>query len=176
MPTIFSHAAVPMFAALIATEKWIPRPLAMLGMAVAILPDADVLAFKFGIAYTDQFGHRGASHSLAFAALLGLLCCCAAYWKQVQRPWLWGGFIALAAASHGLLDMATNGGEGVALLWPALHERLFWPVTPIEVSPIGRGFLSWRGVQTLYSEFLWIWLPMLALWGGAHLLRRRQAG
>jgi inner membrane protein len=28
-----------------------------------MLPDADVLAFKFGVAYGNVFGHRGFTHS-----------------------------------------------------------------------------------------------------------------
>ena len=35
------------------------------------LPDADVIGFRFGISYADAFGHRGFSHSLAFALLMG---------------------------------------------------------------------------------------------------------
>lgn len=173
MPTIFSHAAVPLFAGLIAGPQRLPLPLVMAGMLAAIVPDADVLAFRFGIEYTDQFGHRGASHSLCFAALLGVLTWFWARLRGEARPWVWGLFMAMAAASHGLLDMATNGGEGVALLWPFSDQRLFWPWTPIRVSPIGRGFLSWRGVQTLFSEFLWIWLPLLSVYILHFFLRRR---
>ena len=42
-------------------------------MLAARLPDFDVVAFKLGIAYHDAFGHRGFSHSLLFAAILGAL-------------------------------------------------------------------------------------------------------
>ena len=35
--------------------------------ALAMLPDADVVAFKLGIPYGATWGHRGASHSLVFA-------------------------------------------------------------------------------------------------------------
>lgn len=35
--------------------------------------------------------------------------------------------------------------------------------TPITVSPIGAGFFSARGVETLISELKWVWLPCVLL-------------
>ncbi|EWC51158.1 hypothetical protein XAR_2142 [Xanthomonas citri pv. glycines str. 8ra] len=78
MPTIMTHAAVPL-ALWCASERGriSPRLLAA-GVVAAMLPDADVLAFALHIPYADAFGHRGASHSLLFAsviALLGIAAC-----------------------------------------------------------------------------------------------------
>jgi inner membrane protein len=61
--------------------------------------------------------------------------------------------------SHGLLDAMTDGGLGVAFFAPFHNERFFFPWTPIRVSPIGAGFFSARGLTTLKSELLWVWLP-----------------
>jgi inner membrane protein len=58
-----------------------------------------------------------------------------------------------------LLDALTNGGLGVALFAPFSNERFFFPWRPIEVSPIGAGFFSARGMRVLLSEARWIWLP-----------------
>ncbi len=70
----------------------------------------------------------------------------------------------LATASHGVLDAFTNGGRGVAFGAPFNWSRHHFPVTPIEVSPISvRAFFSERGLEILMNEFLWIWLPALAL-------------
>jgi inner membrane protein len=66
-------------------------------------------------------------------------------------------------ASHGLLDTLTSGGLGAALWWPFDNARIFAPVTPVRVSPIGMGFFSARGVETLISEAKWIWLPSIAI-------------
>jgi len=38
----------------------------------AVLPDADVIGFPFGINYGGLLGHRGLSHSLLFAVLWSL--------------------------------------------------------------------------------------------------------
>jgi len=60
--------------------------------------------------------------------------------------------------------MLTNGGMGVALLWPLSDERLFFPTRVIEVSPLSIShILSPRGVVVFSSELLWIWLPALAI-------------
>jgi inner membrane protein len=146
-------------------------------MLATIAPDFDTIAFKLGIAYADPFGHRGASHSLAIALLVGGLGASIAPWLRTTRvPAFW--FLAFCTASHPLLDALTNGGLGVALLWPWSHERFFAPWRPIAVSPIGAGFFSARGVAVLWSELQWVWFPcaMLALsWAAIrrHLAERR---
>lgn len=127
-------------------------------MLAACMPDADVIAFKFGIAYADDFGHRGASHSLLFAAMVGLfgvLCAPLLHSSRVKA----GLWLALACASHSVLDALTNGGLGVAWLWPWSEQRFFLPWRPIAVSPFINGFFSERGLAVLASEARWVWLP-----------------
>jgi inner membrane protein len=157
VPTIMTHAAVPLILGLALGPTRISRSLMLTGMAVAMLPDADVIGFKFGIAYEDALGHRGASHGLlSAAAVAGLLAIVTPAFR-----W-WGAFLFLtfAMASHGLLDAFTNGGLGPALLWPFSEARIFAPLTPIQVSPIGAGFFSMRGLEVMRSEILWVWLPL----------------
>ena len=72
-------------------------------------------------------------------------------------------FLLVSMASHGLLDMLTDGGKGVALLWPLTNDRYFALLRPIRVSPIGARFLSARGLETVVSELTLVWLPSLAL-------------
>ena len=158
MPTIISHAAVPLALAFGLGREFVPRRLVQAGVVASILPDLDVLAFGLGIAYEDALGHRGFSHSLAFAALLALAAACGsrAFDTTFIRAF-W--FVFAATASHGLLDALTNGGLGVAFLWPFSDERHFAPWQPIEVSPIGRGFFSAQGARVLLSELVWVWAP-----------------
>jgi inner membrane protein len=159
MPTIFSHAAVPIALAVGAGRRAIPSRLLAAGAVAAMLPDLDVLSFHFGIAYGDAFGHRGATHSLFFAAVLGLVALAFAARLRATRVAAFT-FVAASAASHGLLDMLTDGGSGIALFWPFSAERLFFPWQVIEVSPLGlRFFASGRALDVLASELLWVWLP-----------------
>lgn len=159
MPSIISHAVVPLAIGLALGSKVISRPLLVIGIAAAMLPDADVLAFRFGVPYAHQLGHRGITHSLAFALLLAMLAWIFAKQLASSRKNAFS-FVFFATASHALLDMLTNGGLGVALIWPISDERLFFPLRVIEVSPIGiRRFLSSRGIQVFLSELQWVWIP-----------------
>lgn len=165
MPTLLSHPALPLAIGLGLGRDLIPPRLLWTGAALSILPDLDVLAFRLGIPYTHAMGHRGFSHSLTFALLVALIGV-SAHRRLTARPGVILGFLFAATASHGLLDSLTNGGEGIALLWPFNGERLFAPVQVIEVAPLGlERFLSLRGVEVLWSEFRWVWIPALLLGG-----------
>ena len=117
MPTVFSHPA-PVLALAALLGGRVSTRMLLFGILCAVLPDADVIGFRFGISYADAFGHRGFSHSLAFALLMG----CAGF--GVAPLFLRGsrlmGFTVglLAVSSHILLDAMTNGGLGVAALRP----------------------------------------------------------
>ena len=172
MPTIFSHTVIPIAIALGARR--ISRRLLFTGMAASIAPDLDVAAFRFGIAYSHEFGHRGFSHSLVFALMLAIFAALFAPELRTKRMTAFI-FIFVATASHGLLDMFTNGGLGVALFWPYTDARYFFPLRMIDVSPIGlRGFLGQAGIRALKSELLWIWLPALILGVAVYLHRRHS--
>lgn len=173
MPSALSHPAVPLALALALGPGRVPPRLLALGIVAAILPDADALGLRLGIAYESGLGHRGASHSLLIAALLGLLAALAAPTLRCGRRAA-ALFVAACAASHGLLDMATNGGHGVALWWPFSEERLWWPERPIEASPLSlRRFFSAGGAAVILSELRWIWLPAGLLGLSGWLWRRR---
>ena len=138
--------------------------------ALAVLPDADVIGFAFGIPYDAPFGHRGAFHSVAAGLALGMLAGLVgralgmAWWKTTVLA-------CLVAVSHGLLDSFTWGGRGIALLWPLTNERFFAPWRPLPVSPIGWAVLSEWGFRVMLKEIV-IFLPLLlyAFWP-----RRRRA-
>lgn len=171
MPTIFSHALLPIAAGSVLGKSRLPQRVAFLGAALAVLPDFDVIGFSLGIGYESQWGHRGFTHSLAFAVLLpALIALC---WKTARS---WGAYAFLVACliSHALLDLLTDGGQGVMLFWPFLDDRFFLNWQPIRVSPIGARFFTARGVETVYSELLLIWLPALSAVGLASAYRRRN--
>lgn len=86
MPSIITHAAVPLALWCAADRGRIPPRLLAAGVVAAMLPDADVLAFALHIPYADAFGHRGASHSLLFALVLAVLAALLAFFGS-RRPW-----------------------------------------------------------------------------------------
>jgi inner membrane protein len=175
LASAFSHAIAALGIGACFYKPVIPKRVFALAAACAVLPDIDVLGFRFGIHYADFWGHRGFTHSLFFAALLSTAAVVLAFPRGVpglSRFSLWI-CLFLATASHGLLDAMTDGGLGVAFFSPFDTRRYFLPWTPIHVSPIGvTRFFTHRGLFVLQSELLWIWLPTVLLVAGAWFLRR----
>lgn len=151
---------------LIARGEKLTGKLSVACVLLSMLPDADAIGFFLGVPYESQWGHRGFTHSLAFALVAGILC---AFLFQEKKKTV---FIltSLSTFSHPLADMLTNGGLGVALWWPFDTTRYFLPWRPVEVSPIGiRNFIGQRGIVVLASELLVMWLPLL---GTGFLIRK----
>jgi inner membrane protein len=173
MPTIFSHAAF----ATIAGKGFLKKPVSLwfwfLTAVCAMIPDADVISFSFGVR-DGMFSHRGFTHSIFFAIIFG------SFVAFIVHRFLKTGlsltmlviFFSLATLSHPLLDMLTNGGSGVALFAPFSNERFFFPWRPIEVSPIGLRFFSGRGFGVILSEFVWVWLPAIAIFVLSFIIRK----
>ncbi|MDA8020506.1 MAG: metal-dependent hydrolase [Thermoanaerobaculia bacterium] len=177
MPTIFTHPVV----ALSGSCFFRRRPsigLLVAGAACTVLPDLDVAAFYFGIPYEHPLGHRGVTHSLLFALLLGLAA--AWLWRRFfepRRPFAsLATFFVLATASHGILDAFTNGGRGVGFFIPFDNARYFFPWRPIQVSPIGASGFFERGWPALASELWWVWLPALGLACVGRIVSSRRTG
>jgi len=163
MPTILSHPAIPIAVGFAFGSKVIKKPLLIAGIVASVLPDLDVIAFRFGIPYSAEFGHRGFSHSLFFAAVMAVFG--ALLFKRFSQPYttsLW--FLFVSMASHGLLDTFTTGGKGIELLWPFSQHRFFSPFQVIRVSPLSLSrFFSSNGLAVLTSELQWVWLPSFCL-------------
>ena len=181
MPTVFSHAAVPLALGMGLGPSMVPRRLMAAGVVAAVVPDLDVVTFQFGIPYSAGLGHRGFSHSLVVAALVGLAGAAGhrLLGAGFARAFL---FLFVATASHGVLDAFTNGGLGVTFLWPWSADRYWAPdaLRVVEASPISLArFLSARGLAVLGSELRWIWPPAVAvcliLFGLRRALARKEA-
>jgi inner membrane protein len=166
MPSVFSHAIAAVGIGACFYRPGIPARVWVTGALCSMLPDLDVIGFRFGVHYGDFWGHRGFTHSLVFAALLAGLALILLFPNGVpklNRVYVWA-FLFLATASHGVLDAMTDGGLGVAFFAPFSNTRYFFPWTPIRVSPIGMSrFFGARGLAVLRSELLWVWVPALML-------------
>ncbi len=174
MPTIFTHAVAALAVGKAsAGARKMPARFWLLTALCAILPDADVVGFSFGLR-GSMLGHRGLSHSLFFALVVALLVVWLAFRKTrpFKTPWLVLYFFVVTA-SHGLLDALTDGGSGVAFFAPFDASRYFFPWRPIEVSPLSLDrFFSPRGAEVIKSEVVWVWIPAAALVALAWLFRR----
>lgn len=134
---------------------------------LSLLPDIDMIGRKLGYDHT-MLGHRGLTHSLVFAGLVGLALLA---WKG-RRFALWA---ALIVASHGFLDMADVGPNGVAYLWPFSTKFYFWPgaLRFLPGPPPGENYLSWAGAYRVGVGTLWF-LPVF--WLALRAQRRGDVG
>jgi inner membrane protein len=173
MPTIFSHAIfASSVGSLFRSVDKRPKFWILTGIC-AMLPDADAVSFALGVRYDSMYGHRGLTHSITFAIIVGILVSTIFYGSAQVAKWKIALYFAAVTVTHPFLDMFTNGGLGVALLAPFSSERFFFPWRPIEVSPIGLHFFSGRGFEVISSEIMWIWIPSAIIFLFAWLVRRR---
>src|SRR5246127_4097814 len=68
--SLLSHAVAALGIGACFYKPEIPKGVWVIGVACSVIPDLDVIGFRFGIRYGDFWGHRGFTHSLVFAALL----------------------------------------------------------------------------------------------------------
>jgi inner membrane protein len=165
MASAFSHAIAATAITAAFYRPNVSKRVWIAGIVCSVVPDLDVIGFRFGIPYRDFWGHRGFTHSLAFAAILAavLLVGFSRTQRAISRASLFA-YLFLSTASHGFLDAMTNGGLGVAFFSPFDNRRYFLLWRPIRVSPIGVSrFFGARGLAVLKSELLWIWLPSIVI-------------
>jgi inner membrane protein len=114
------------------------------------------------------------SHSIIFAALLGIVALIFISEKSIKRKCLYFCMFFASGMMHDILDAMTNGGLGVAFFFPFSDTRYFLPWQPIEVSPLGlKRFFTLRG--GIRSEMLWLILPSLCFMVIAVFYRRKKS-
>ncbi len=166
MASIFGHIAASTALGYSFFPKHTRLATLLLAGFCAFAPDLDVLAFRYGVPYESQWGHRGWTHSVVFAVgfggLMYLLLKLLSPKNTIScRTGIW---LMLSTLSHPMLDMMTNGGRGCALWWPFSTERIFFPFRPILVSPMSvGGFMGEWGLRVLLSELFWIGVPALVM-------------
>jgi inner membrane protein len=102
---------------------------------LAVIPDVDVLWMR-GFPYNSALGHRGFSHApftlVLLASALAAVIARTSRRAAAQLALIW----AVSAVTHPLLDMLTDGGFGIMVLFPFSSKRLFFSWRPIHVSPL----------------------------------------
>lgn len=168
MASIFGHAVISAALGKAFSSEKQSLNFWLLALYCSVLPDGDVVAFYLGIPYGHILGHRGLSHSILFAAIVGFAVAFFFY-RHLPRYspqwWRYFFFFSFVTISHAFADAFTNGGLGVAFFAPFSNERYFFPWRPIEVSPIGglTRLFDKEGMVVIKSELLWIWLPSVTL-------------
>ena len=174
MASAITHAVVGVALAQAGQRQWRKRwSFWFLAVFCSVLPDIDVIGFRFGVHYGDLWGHRGMTHSLLFAAIIGIAV---SFLVTDSRDRWKAAFLLFAVtASHGLLDAMTDGGLGVAFFSPFDRTRYFLAWRPIHVSPIAaHRFFSRRGLTILWSEIRSAWGPAIFIGALLYSWRRYQ--
>ena len=163
MASVFGHAALA--GAMGATLPKVLRRkgVIILGVLCSMMPDLDVLSFKFGIPYSGFWGHRGMTHSIVFGAAFGLLMMFLFHFRaEIKDKLILTFYYMICTISHGVLDGMTTGGKGIAFFSPFDDDRYFLPFRMIKVSPIGiSNFFNEWGLAVIKSEFVWIGIPSM---------------
>lgn len=169
MASIFGHSAVGFTLSKVIDNKN-EKLLLLLAIFSTVLPDFDVIGFKFGISYLHPLGHRGFTHSIVFALFWALILVFA-FGKKNKLIWFL--VIFLSTISHGVLDAMTNGGEGVGFLIPFNNNRFFFSFREIKVSPLGiKNFFSNWGAQVIFSEIKYVILPCFFILAVRFLIKK----
>lgn len=133
------------------------RRVITLAAICAVVPDLDLIGWPLGIPPSAPLGHRGLSHSIAFAVLLGGIAALA-FLSDVTRRERAAAAAALilATATHSVLDaMTTYSPTGPAFWAPFSNNRYRFQWMPLT----GSG-----GLETDFGqEALYVCLPALVL-------------
>jgi len=145
MASAFEHAFTAYTLKNFTTNPLLNNKFLFFVVASSIMPDIDILAFRFDIAYSDLWGHRGMTHSLLFAFIWSIFL-----WFIILRSsdYRHQRFISktsitaitilfLSTSSHGILDAMTNGGLGVAFFSPFDTTPTFYPGNPYKFHRLG---------------------------------------
>ena len=133
------------------------RRVITLAAICAVAPDLDLIGWPLGISPYAPLGHRGLSHSIPFAVLLGGIAALA-FLSDVTRHERVAAAAALilATTTHSVLDaLTTYSPTGPAFWAPFSNHRYRFPWMPLT----GAG-----GFETDFGrEALYVCLPALVL-------------
>ena len=143
-----------------------PRVMALAAVC-AVAPDLDLIGWPLGISPLTLLGHRGLSHSLVFAVVLGGIAALALRPPVTTRERVVAAVILMVAtATHSLIDaLTTYAPTGPAFWAPFSNQRYRFPWTPLS----GAG-----GLHTDFGrEALYVCLPALMVIVAIEWWRRR---
>jgi inner membrane protein len=162
MPLSITHALVPVAAAIALSRPPVYWRLVAFAAVAAMAPDLDAIGNPlFGLQANSIYSHRGFTHSLFVAIAAGLIA--ATLHRRLRvRPLTAGAVVGGAMASHGLLDMMTDTGSPVAILWPLSSARLYADWRPIHGGELELSRWTTQLPPRLETELWQLILPMLA--------------
>lgn len=140
-----THAALGGSLGLAVGRRRLGRRAIAVGAVVAMSPDADIIAGWLGGPFANLLYHRGLTHSILFAPVVGPALGYALWW--LHRRWApsaaaaaspdqratWIALAVVALITHPLLDVITH--YGTQLLAPLSDHRFALPALPV-IDPV----------------------------------------
>lgn len=145
------------------------RRVMTLAAICAVAPDLDLIGWPLGVPFEAPLGHRGLTHSIPFAMLIGVAAAGAFLRMLPSRDRVIAGVaLILATATHGVLDaLTTYSPTGPAFWAPFSNARYRFLWTPLT----GGG-----GARTSFGlEALYVCLPALAVIVAVEWWRRARS-
>ena len=104
------------------------RRVITLAAVCGAVPDLDLIGWPLGVSTFALWGHRGLTHSIAFAVMLGVAVAALLPGVTRRERLIAAAVLMLATATHSLLDaMTTYSPTGPAFWAPFSNERYrFW--------------------------------------------------
>ena len=173
MPSPIGHALAGLIVHVAFSDRrdlsdW---PRAAIAAGAACAPDLDLL---LGV-LSGRSQHRTFTHGIGAAVLCGLAAVVAARLLRWPRPEWLGSIVALAWASHLILDLLgsdTHAPFGIMALWPIDPG---WYKAPVVLFPdIGRT-LSLSTVRQNAIAAAWEIVLLLPVLSGALWIRQRKS-
>jgi inner membrane protein len=170
MSTVVGHALAATLATTVAAGERPPRRRALVAVAIgtALLPDLDIVVF-LALRPIGMVPHRGSSHSLLFAIAIATIVTLVAF-RPLRLPMarLWC-VLALAAASHPLLDYLMGAGPPVQFFAPFFDRGYLFPWRVLPSAFYGKTVAAYGSVTFWALNALAagleavIFLPLIAL-------------
>jgi inner membrane protein len=162
--SVLGHVAIGIVVARAITpaaetpDRLAPR---MVGLAaLALLPDSDFVLGALARG-SPLFIHRGPTHSLLAAVLVGLVVAFVLVVARDPAALRWGLIAGLVVASHGFMDAIGDSSVGVELLWPFSDVRLLAPwqllPDPSLTPPLVRNFLGALLAEAVVFSPAWLY-------------------
>lgn len=166
-----THAALGATIGLGGFSRRLGRRALAAGAIIALSPDADVVVGWFGGPFATWLHHRGLTHSIFWAAIVGPVVGWALWRLQRRRPdelAAWIGLAVAALLTHPLLDLITH--YGTQLLAPLSSHRFGLRAMPI-VDPVMTTLLALPALIAAVWPWRWgrasAWVALLAAYGYA---------
>src|SRR5262245_18312373 len=103
MCSVLTHPAVTIALSSVFPREDLSSSVLHFGAACSGIADLDVIGFKFGIRPPHMLGHRGLTHSIAFAAVLGAVLTYAFFRHNHPHPCVIFLFLFVSTLSHALV-------------------------------------------------------------------------